>query len=883
MIQSNNKSGGRKPGSIIFSFILLLSLQCPGTVHAQELIEYSIPAQSLSGALKEYASQSNMQILFRSTELPDIRTPSLEGNYTTSDAITHLLDKTGLEYIFGGNNTVVVRKKENTSMNNDDQGVAHDREKIILAQNTTDEASGPQGGRETAPDTAPRRTNNTGQSPGTLEEVIVTAQKRTQNLQDVPIAISTLSEEQLKNLQLYDSFDLANYTPGLTWGGTANKTRPQIFLRGVGNSDFQVGSTSPVAIYMDGIYQGSNFGLANLLMDLERVEVLKGPQGTLWGRNTTAGLINFVPNKADVAEQLNGYARVSYGEYDDVNVEGAIGIPLGSQFAGRLAVNYNSQGGIFDATGTTGFQDNSYGGWDWYAVRGSLAYESGERLKVVATIDYNEMDGTYGSNKSLGIIGDGCSNPGRLGTTCSDILGFVDSPDIHDVQPEAEAFEDTEGFGVNLQIDYDFGSVELTSVSAFSSANRQAFDDTDNSPSPFLENSYDDEYEAFSQELRLASNLAGPLNWIGGLYYYTNTLDYYIGATIRLFGPFGDQFRTQSVETDTFGVFGEFTYDLTDRLQATGGVRYTYDKRTVNRAMFGGFNIAFLTWNPKEYALNNIDPGGLSLNVRDQDKSFEEPSGRFSLVYKVNEDSNLWITAARGFKGGDPNSGAMTPADFNISEPEFVTSVEAGIKTRLLEDTLQIDLSGYYYDYTDKQVFTEVSTMTGNLNILGNAGELTITGIDARVRWLMTENLSVDFGFAYTDSEFDSFIDATGTDQSGNTTAYTPEIHSNTVIYYQWPLPDNMGTLSIQGDAVHTDDTFFTNDNNPHLVRDSLWLLGGNIGYTSADERWDIRLWVKNLTDEEYFTGGFDFTFLGPYFLYPGNPRIIGGTVGYRF
>ncbi len=883
MIQPNNKSSGRKLSSSIISVILLLSLQRPGIVHAQELIEYSIPAQTLSRALKEYASQSNMQLLFRSAELPAIQTPSLEGNYTTTDAIIRLLDKTGLEYIFGGNNTIVVRKKENTSMNIDDQGMVSDAEKNILAQNTTNKETAPLKGQDRSQNTSRQGTKNIDPNPGTLEEVIVTAQKRAQDLQDVPIAISTLSEQQLKSLQLYDSFDLANYTPGLAWGGTANKTRPQIFLRGVGNSDFQVGSTSPVAIYMDGVYQGSNFGLANLLMDLERVEVLKGPQGTLWGRNTTAGLINFVPNKAQVDEPLNGYARVSYGEFDDINIEGAVGIPLSKQLAVRLALNYNSQGGIFDAIGTTGFQDDNYGGWDWYAVRGSLTYEPDEQLSVIATIDYNEMDGTYGSNKSLGTIGAGCRDPGKLGTTCGDILGFVDTPDIYEVQPEAEAFEDTEGFGINLQINYDFGSTELTSVSAFSSANRQAFDDTDNSPSPFLENSYDDEYEAFSQELRIASDYEGPLNWIGGLYYYTNTLDYYIGATIRLFGPGGDQFRTQSVETDTVGVFGEFTYELTDRLQATGGIRYTYDKRTVNQAMFGGFNIAFLTFNSKEFALNNIDPGGLSLNVRDEDKSFEEPSGRLSLVYQLNEDSNLWITAARGFKGGDPNSGAMTPADFNISEPEFVTSVETGIKARLLDDTLQIDLSGYYYDYKDKQVFTEISTLTGNLNILGNAAALTITGIDAKVKWLVADNLTLDLGLAYTDSEFDSFIDATGSDQSGNTTAYTPEIHSNAVVNYQWPLPDNMGLFSIQGDAVYTDDTFFTNDNNPNLMRDSLWLLGGNIGYTTADERWDVRLWVKNLTDEEYFVGGFDFTFLGPFFLYPGNPRIFGGSVSYQF
>lgn len=724
-----------------------------------------------------------------------------------------------------------------------------------------------------------------------LEEIVVTAQKREQNLQEVPIAVTVLGGEKMRTLQMRDFFDFSKHTPGLMIAGTNKEGKPQIFLRGVGNSDFLIGSMSPIASYADGVYQGANFSLAAALLDLDRVEILKGPQGTLWGRNTTGGLMNYVPVKANPGEALNGYLNAGYAEFDELDVEGAVSLPISNDFGMRIAAKVNTTDGYFDASGG-GLEADDYVDGTTYALRGNFVYEPSEALSLGATISYSEKNGSIAGTQHLGTLGAGCTNPGRLGTTCADTSGFVPNSNPHVSSPEVDGFEDVESFGATFTINYDWGDYQLASVTSYNESDHQAFDDTDGAPIQALHGSYDDEYDGWSQELRLSSDYSDRLSWVAGLFYYEDNLDIYAASDLPdlfgfltfLFGfPITPTRLEQAIETKTAAVFGEVTYQLTDRLEAIGGFRWTYDKRTTtaNIAYFTPLNAQF---NSKAYSnANTIFP----LETGTLKKSSNEPSGRFSLKYALNDDANLWFTFAHGFKGGDPNSGADGAGSaFGISEPEFLTSYEAGLKTQLLDNTLLFDLSGYYYDYTDKQVVTEVTGTGGNnLTILSNAGALTITGIDLAATWSPTERLVIEAGLAWTDAEFDEFLNpGTGVDQAGNTTAYTPEINFNSIIAYGWPLQNNLGTVTIQADFVFTDNHFFTNDNNPTTAQDAYWLVGGNIGYTTADEKWDVRLWVKNLTDEEYLNGGFDFSGVnGGFIQYPAAPRQVGGTVSFRF
>ena len=470
-------------------------------------------------------------------------------------------------------------------------------------------------------------------------------------------------------------------------------------------------------------------------------------------------------------------------------------------------------------------------------------------------------------------------NPGRLGTGCSDVEGFVSPTDLHDVSPEALAREEVQNLGADIQIVYDWGSYSVTSISAYNTSERLTFDDTDNSPSGLLEGSFEDDFDSFSQEIRIGSATDQKANWIAGFYFNIDELNMYQQFPIRFFGPESEA-STFQTKSENYSLFGEIDYALTDALDLTLGLRWTNDQRDGSGRVW--FHTAmFREFNSEAYALSTETFEAANYPKIEED--WQEVSGRISLSYRPSEKIMWWGNIARGFKGGDINSGADEPGEFNISDPEFVTSFEVGVKTQLLDSTVQLNLSAYYYDYEDKQVFTEVSTPTGAVTILSNAGQLTISGVDGELTWLPTDNFAIDMSIAYIDSEFDDFQNpVTGDNQAGNTTAYTPEFSFDAIARYEWPL-ENGGRVSVQGDAVFSDDIFFTNANDPFVGQESYWLFGASIGYTTSDERWDARMWVKNLTDEEYFTGGFDFTFLGPYFLLPGDPRMIGATVSLNF
>lgn len=716
-----------------------------------------------------------------------------------------------------------------------------------------------------------------------MEEVVVTAQKREQNLADVPASVKAISEQKMQSLGMTDSFDLADHTAGLTIAGTNRQSKPQIFIRGVGNSDYQTGSISPVASYANGVYQGANFSLASSLIDLERVEVLKGPQGTLWGRNTTAGLINYVPNVTRPGDEATGRVEASYDDQGELNLDFAAGMSFSDTFAGRLAMNFNDRDGVFKSVGP--YRANDYGGGQSYAIRGNLIIEPSDEFSISLTAAVTDYDAMMNPTKSLGLTNPGfvtpCSKPGELGTDCASLnlnpfgANFVSSADTHTVEHQFKSFEEISSESIALQIDYDMASdLQLTSVTAFLSSDRRSFDDTDGTPEDTLETSYDDDYESFSQEIRLTSDYDGEFNWILGAYYYTDDLRFYSAAPFMAFP--GVTGKSQKVSTNTSALFGEVNWDLSERLTLAVGLRWTYDKREADGDIFS-FNYNLNEYADLDFARNNRTTTYVNQTISTTSR---EPSGRISLMYLLTDEINLWAAVGRGFKGGDSNSGADSPASFTITEPEYLTSYEIGLKGSIFDSFLQFDVAAYFYDYEDKQVFTEVVTPTGNIVTLSNAGQLSIQGIDASATWFISDRLFIDAGLAYIDSEFDEFRTGALGNLKGNTTAYTPELSFNFIAGYSWDLADN-GSLSVQVDGVWTDDQFFTNNNSPNVMQESLWLWGGSVTFASPDDNYEVALWARNLTDEDYLIGSFEF--VGNVIAYPGDPRAVGLTASYSF
>jgi iron complex outermembrane receptor protein len=737
-----------------------------------------------------------------------------------------------------------------------------------------------------------------------IEKITVTATKRPQNQQEVPISMSAISGERLKELGIVDARELASNTPGLSWEGTA-KSKPDLFLRGVGSSDFQTGSRSPVAFYLDGVYQGSTFGLSSLMMDVDQVEILRGPQGTLWGKNTTAGLLNFTPVKASPGDGTSGYIEGLVGRFGQLKYEGAIGFDITDDLAARVSMSHNEDDGAFTNIGPDFTGDTGGGEAEGYRV--NFIYQPNENLSVDFTAHYSSTDGEATPAKLMGTkdpadaangFRAACpfEDSGQLGTSCVDRDGFVSDPDLHTISQNFRSQEDTESSGLALKVNYEFDNFSLASITAISDGERSLHKDNDSGSSILSEANQDDNFEGWSQEVRFASNSFGDTQWLVGLFYYEDTLDYF-RSTLRSSDPSDSSFannvaaaRLQEIDTTAGAIFGEVSQQFTDKFTMTLGLRWTYDERKGYASgfeynvdpSFPGTEVRV----PREYALANISSVNFMNEYRQEDWS--EFSGKLAARYVINDDVNLWASIARGFKGGDPNSGAFSkPEDFNFSEPEFLTSYELGIKSFILEGNMKLNASIYQYDYEDKQVFTEIDGggAVGNLSVLSNAAALTIRGIDTEVTWTPFDGWYIQGALAYIDSEFDDFLQTTRgttTDRSGNTTALTPKTSFSALIRYDQEL-SNGGVIYYQVNSVHKDKQYFTNDNDDLVAQGAYWLHSASIGWKNAEDDIEVSLWGKNIGDEDYFVHGFNLSFRGGILNNIGDPMRFGITARYHF
>ena len=327
-----------------------------------------------------------------------------------------------------------------------------------------------------------------------LDEVIVTAQKREQSIQDVPITISALSAEEISTLSLETGKQLAEHTPGLIWTGTNHIGKPEIFIRGVGFDDFQSATGSPVALYHDNVIQGSLAGASLQLFDLDRVEVLKGPQGTLWGKNTTGGLIHVIPRKAEVGTDVNGYGMITAAEANQFIFEGALGFPINDRLAARISVKHSQfDGYMTNINPAAGSSDAN--GWEWLALRGQLAWEPTENFHARFVVNYSDADADGTVPKLLG--GEAffpCVNPFMIGSTCADAFGNVNPTDPQTTAADFVGFEKPQNlvFASHLEFDFDWGTV--TSITSYQDTERFLHTD-DGTQGTILTSTFESQYK----------------------------------------------------------------------------------------------------------------------------------------------------------------------------------------------------------------------------------------------------------------------------------------------------------------------------------------------------------------------------------------------------
>jgi iron complex outermembrane recepter protein len=681
--------------------------------------------------------------------------------------------------------------------------------------------------------------------------IVVTARRREENLLDVPIAVSPFSGEALEQRGALDLTDIGNITPNTTLETSrGSNSTLSAFIRGIGQQDPVSGFEPGVGIYLDDVYLNRPQAAVLDIYDVERIEVLRGPQGTLYGRNTIGGAVKYVTKR--LPQELSVKIRGTYGTYDIVRVGGSVA---------RL-----SRGGFGDNL-TTGLENYNKDVW---AARGTVELGGyGEPVSIRISGDYSrDKSDPRGGHRLI---------PGLL--SGAPVLKNVFDARGGLVDPK----QDIEAYGLAMNIAVDLSeSLTLRSISAW--RKDSTFTPIDFDALPAVDVDVPGGYfnEQISQEVQLLVD-AGPLNGMIGAYYLDATADTLFD--VRLFTTLNGltAFTKAAVDTETYAVFGDFTYDFSEQFSVSVGGRYTWDERTANilrqnylgggSPFFGGAGVPF---------------GAASTNFSGK-RSFKKFTPRVSVSFKPTPDHNIYASYSQGFKGGgfDPRGvGANAPdlngngirgenaevAAFLSFRPENVDSYEVGYKANLFDGGLTFALAGFYADYKDVQIPGSVACIVGGLpsfcGVTSNAGKATFKGVELEFNARLGENFATDGdrlsllgAVGYIDAQFDEYISniaSVPTDVAAfRQIQNTPKWTASATLAYMTPL--GAGRLNLGTTLSYRSSTNQFEIPNPYIDQSGYALIDASIVYTSPDDKWSIGLHGKNLTDKEYKTSGYSF------------------------
>ena len=714
----------------------------------------------------------------------------------------------------------------------------------------------------------------------TLEEVIVTAQKREQSMQDVGISVTAMSGENMSALGVNNSADIARFTPNLNIANiTGEGNQPAIFLRGVGLNDFNTNNSGPVGMYVDEVIVSAPSAQAFAMLDAERVEVLRGPQGTLYGRNTTGGAINVISNKP--TEEFEASALLRYGNFDATKVEATVSGPFSDSVGGRLAVVSNTADGYIDDVGT----GKEYNETNNYSARALLQWDASESVSTLFNVHYGKTDTDapryihYGRfdantfNPDFGIFEGLCSSAdvARQASHCVSLLGYQDNTDD---DRKGEWSKDGElnfdVLGGSAKVNWDINdSLSFVSITGYDEVDKIHAEDSDSGPDNWLEVTFGTDSKTFTQEFRLVGQ-GESSNWLLGAFYLDEELNQDqtadIGRDLRPLTGFDpdlgvmfSRHQTQQ-DTQTWALYGQYEYAFSEQWVATVGLRYTQETKDFTADV-------------------SLDEPGFSIPIVafEDDIDNDNTSGRLALNYFPNEDWMIYGSLTTGFKsGGFPGVLGFAPQEYEGYDPEEIIAYELGFKSTLASGLVQLNGAAFFYDYTDMQVFQLIEGGTVPGQKLTNAGESEIYGAEFELTSQPTEGVYLMLGVGYTHSEFKELDFGPGIDLSGNTLANAPEWNANGLARYDWQL-NGGGGLHVQADFTYTDDYFFDAFNNDYTSQEAYTLWGARAGWVASSGNWEVALWGQNLTDEDYFSTGLD---LGPDFglvqMIPTRPRAYG-------
>ncbi|MFC7291390.1 TonB-dependent receptor [Hirschia litorea] len=751
--------------------------------------------------------------------------------------------------------------------------------------------------------------------PNVLAPIIVTSQKRKQNLQDVAVSVTAFSGDQLEALGLNSSTEITEQIPGLQ----LNAWSPNVTifnLRGISQNNFTDYLEAPVAVYLDDAYMGSINGISGQLYDTRRVEVLRGPQGTLFGRNATGGLIHFVSNDAS-DEDTNGYVKGAIGNFNRKEIEGAIGGSLASNVRARVSGRFASADGYVESAPSpaVGFEGSGQdiGGEDGFAIRGNLQVDFTEKLTGSFWLKYSEDNdvptgGYVFANCEFEANGYCATDAGgRSNGTNGVINGITGEP----ASPYDNFGEQSGAFNRDTtiyQADFDYAldnGVELTSITNFTDLNKTYSEDADALPVLVVNFDTEAKYQQLSQEVRLSGN-TDKLEWQVGAYYLDIDIDGglltagapIVGAALSVGLPGAEAVLNEgySLGSQNTSVFGQLEYELAPALSLTAGLRYSMDEKSIDYVSSveeGGDSVELVTNELFSSIIQGID-----------EIEYDDWAGRLALDWRVADNTLLFASVNRGIKGGNWTLSAnVTPDKFQHDE-EVLISYEAGVKTETDDGQLRFNATAYYYDYEDYQSFSllNLAPQVSNTDATAYGGEFELF-------WSPTDNFNAVLGMSFQETEVDNvelvgeafgpefFPGAPDTEYCINqndgsffcdypidslTGAELPNAPTVSLNYlFRYNVDALGGNIALQMDGVWYGDQFLEVTNSIASQQKSYGLTNLSASWAN-DNGLELSVFAKNVLEEEYAAYSLDLGLLGTTQFF-GPPRTFGVTLAKRF
>ncbi len=712
-------------------------------------------------------------------------------------------------------------------------------------------------------------TSNQGEPAATVADVIVTADRRERRLQDVPSAITAVTSEALDRQRIVDLGTLSGSVPSfsMTEGSPLGK---ELNIRGITSVRIIDASAEPsVGVFVDEVYISRMGSAFTDFYDLERIEVIRGPQGVLLGKNVVGGAISVVTNKPSF--DSSGRITAGLGNYNAFNADGYMTGALSEDIAGRFAFQVRNR----DGYGRNVLLNYDMDDLTAHQARAEFLYRpEGGPLRALLTVDYGSSKATPGARTMT-------DDPFAAGigaiTTFRNGLGLGPRESL---SPQRD-YSNRTTFGASLRIDYDLDWARLTSITGYrNSSGEMGFNQLGVGSPPGLADTFyfaEDEPETLAQELRLVStNPDSRLSWILGAFVQHDNVERFDANRATSFTTIpalsGEFLYTNAAELDTMAVFGQFGYKLTDRLTATLGARFTKDKkggvRTARCLEDGGDGLCIAAL---------ILAKGESFTL-DYEKEWDAFTPQGILEYRPNDDVMIYASAGKGFKGGGWDHIPSTLAGARISyDPEEVINYEVGAKTDLFNNSVRLNVAAFFMDYTNLQ--SQQLILECLCTVTSNAGAAEIRGLEAELTWALNDRLLINASGSLIDTEYVDFVSTAGVVFSGNRIQRSPENKFNVGFSYDFGPEAWDRAFNLTANYTHTGESFWTPNNT--IKQEAFGLLDASLRFQPPNADWNLTVWGKNLTDELYAVAA--QAFFGDLMNYYGSPRTFGVDLSYSF